>query len=135
MKRLLLTPLAALAAAGVFAQEATSYQCTFGELTRRVDIVYETGVQVPCEVQYYKVSEAPGETQVLWRALNEAGYCEARTREFIARLEGMGWNCGGVEAAPEEAAPATTPAPAEEDDTDALAPAEDIELTENELQP
>lgn len=130
MNRLLLTSLAALIAAGANAQEPTSYQCTFGELTRRVEIVYETGVQVPCEVRYHKDSEEPGEPKVLWQAMNEAGYCEERTREFVARLEGMGWNCGGSEAAPEEAAPA----PVQDDDTDALAPAEDIELTESELE-
>jgi hypothetical protein len=130
MNRLLLTSLAAFIAAGANAQEPTSYQCTFGDLTRRVEIVYETGAQLPCEVRYEKDSEEPGQPKVLWRAINEAGYCEERTREFVARLEGMGWNCGGFEAAPEEAAPA----PVQDDDTDALAPAGDIELTESELE-
>jgi hypothetical protein len=130
MNRLLLTSLAAFIAAVANAQEPASYQCTFGELTRRVEIVYETGARLPCEVRYQKDSEEPGLPKVLWRALNEAGYCEERTREFVARLEGMGWNCGGSEAAPEEAAPA----PVQDDDTDALEPAGDIELTESELE-
>ena len=70
-----------------FAQDAVVHTCTIGDLTRKVEIIYETGVTVPCEVHYTKESESPGDVQVLWRALNEAGYCEARTAEFVARLE------------------------------------------------
>ena len=58
------------------AQNQNNYQCSHGDLKRRVEIVYETGVTVPCEVHYYKDTEAPGEQQVLWRALKEEGYCE-----------------------------------------------------------
>lgn len=127
------------------AQEPTSYVCKIGDLTRRVEIVYETGVTVPCEVQYFKDSESPGQMQVLWRALNEEGYCEARTREFVTKLKGMGWDCGADgdqdASTPESAAPVGA---ANEDkgvddgddddmdgvpdDTDTLAPAGDIEI-------
>ena len=125
MKKLLLAALVLPFVA--LAQEPSSYQCKIGDLTRRVEIVYETGVTVPCEVHYYRDSETPGDVQVLWRALNEAGYCEARTREFVAKLEGMGWDCGSsAAAAPMEEA-------VEADDTDDLAPAEEIELTEEEV--
>ena len=104
-----------------FAQGGNNFQCSLDELTRRVEIFYETGVTVPCEVHYYKDTEMPGERQVLWRAANEEGYCEARAAEFVAKLEGMGWTCREGAAAPaagEEAA-------VEADDTDALAPAEE----------
>ena len=105
-------------------KDAQSYRCTLGDMTRRVEIVSEPGVSVPCEVHYYKDSEAPGEHQVLWRAMNEAGYCESKTTEFIASLSDMGWQCGQGEqdAAPDEAI--------ESDDTADLAPAEDIELSD-----
>lgn len=115
-----------------FAQGANNYQCSLGELTRRVEIFYEPGVTVPCEVHYYKDTEMPGERQVLWRATNEEGYCEARAAEFIAKLEEMGWACreGAAAAAASEASPA------EADDTDALAPAEeDIEIPEADEDP
>ena len=125
MKKLLFAVIALPFAA--LAQEPGNYRCTSGELTRRVEIVYETGVTVPCEVHYYKDAEAPGDMQVLWRALNEAGYCEARTSEFVAKLEGMGWDCGA------NAMPAPAEEPVESDDTADLAPAEDIELTAEEL--
>ena len=85
------------------AQDASSYRCTFGDNVRRVEIVSEPGVSVPCEVHYYKDTEAPDERQVLWSAQSEAGYCEAQTQDFIAKLEGWGWDC----EAGDPAAPAT----------------------------
>jgi len=121
------------------AQGQTSYQCSFGELQRRVEILTEPGVSVPCEVHYYKDTEAPGETQVLWSAGSQEGYCEAKTVEFVGQLEGWGWDCGQgdaampatepeVEAAPEAeaeseaAAEESEEAPPAYDDTDVLSP-------------
>jgi hypothetical protein len=89
-------------------------------VTRRVEVLSEPGVSVPCEVHYYKDTEMPGEDQVLWSAQNEEGYCEARAAEFVERLEGMGWTCwdAGADSA-------------EQDDTTDLAPAEeDIEISD-----
>ena len=77
-----------------FAQSSQNYLCNYGELQRRVEILYETGGTLPCEVHYYKDSEAPGEMQVLWRAMNEAGYCEAKTQDFVTKLKALGWSCG-----------------------------------------
>lgn len=112
-----------------FSQDGGKYQCSYGDRIRRVEIVTEPGVTVPCEVHYYKDTEAPGEKQVLWSAGRQAGYCEQKTEEFIAKLEGWGWNCGRGEApaVEPEMAPATEAgeAPAEEgeqDDTDVLSP-------------
>lgn len=115
-----------------FAQAANNYQCSLDELTRRVEIFYETGVTVPCEVHYYKDTEMPGERQVLWRAANEEGYCEARAAEFVAKLEGMGWTCWEGAASPA----ANEDEMVEADDTDALAPAEEeIEIPEADEDP
>lgn len=113
--------LAALLPGLTFAQDAQKYQCTHGELQRRVEILYETGLTVPCEVHYYKDTEAPGELQVLWRATNQSGYCESKMREFIAKLGELGWSCSqGVEAESE-------PEPEQDDDTEDLTPAEKTE--------
>ena len=111
------------------AKDSQNFQCTLGDMTRRVEIVSEPGVSVPCEVHYYKDSEAPGEQQVLWRAMNEAGYCESHAIEFIASLGETGWQCGQGEqdAAMEEA---DDDADDMSDDTADLAPADDIELSE-----
>lgn len=112
-------------------QGAQNYQCEIGDLQRRVEILYEAGGAVPCEVHYYKDTEAVGERQVLWRALNEAGYCERKAQEFIAKLEDMGWSCEQAVAAGQK--PESQPANGSEpdvqsesgDDTDALMPGEE----------
>lgn len=114
---LIISPLAA-------SQDSTGYQCALDEVTRRVEIYYETGSTVPCEVQYFKDTEMPGEREVLWRAQNEEGYCEARAAEFVEKLRGMGWTCWAA---------AESDAAEQGDDTDALAPAEEeIEISEAE---
>ena len=107
-----------------FAQNENDYRCTLDGKVRRVEIVYETGVAVPCEVHYYKETEAPGERQVLWNARNESGYCETRTRDFVAQLESWGWACTG--AASREATEEVVEDAVEEtiDDTDVLGAAE-----------
>lgn len=123
MKRISLAILAAAALPGLSAaQDASNYQCSHGDLQRRVEIIYETGVTVPCEVHYYKDTEAPGERQVLWRALNEEGYCEAKTQEFVTKLGSWGWTCTAAGVA-EEAQQSEE----EADDTESLAPVEDPE--------
>ena len=109
-------------------QDTGSYQCSFGDLQRRIEILTEPGVTVPCEVHYYKDSEAPGEKQVLWSAGSQEGYCESKAEEFVAKLEAWGWNCGRGEdtmPAPEpEAEPeeGTEEEPPVHDDTDVLSP-------------
>jgi len=128
--------LAAMLPSLAFGQGSQNYQCSYGELQRRVEILYETGVTVPCEVHYYKDTEAPGERQVLWRALNETGYCERKTEGLIAKLREMGWQCGqesnvGQAAEPEQADDSGQDAEAaQDDDTEALIPGEEAGPTE-----
>ena len=118
--------LLAIAAPGLlFAQDNTKFQCTYGDLQRRVEIYTEPGQAVPCEVHYFKDTEAPGESQVLWTASNDASYCETKTREFVAKLQGWGWDCGAGDAAAEpEPEPMHEEAaePDVQDDTDVLSP-------------
>ena len=113
MNRWPLTLCIAMLSTTVVAQEPVRYACTSGTLTRFVEIRYETGVTVPCEVHYSKPDEGQTEPEVLWRALNEEGYCETRTTDFIERLRGLGWTCGD----------AATPA----DDTETLAPSDELD--------
>jgi hypothetical protein len=109
--------LAAVVPLTAFAQNDNAFQCTLGGNVRRVEIVYETGVAVPCEVHYYKDTEAPGAREVLWSAQNQSGYCESRTRDFVAQLQSWGWRCEGGTAA--------TAPPAVADDTDVLSAPDD----------
>jgi hypothetical protein len=119
--------LVALIPGFAFGQAGTAYQCSFDGKQRRIEILTEPGVTVPCEVHYYKDTEMPGESQVLWTATTEAGYCESKAEEFVAKLREWGWDCGpGAE--PETAA---EPEPEENaepepmiDDTEALEPAD-----------
>ena len=135
--KLLAIFLATLLPSLSFAQAPPNYNCTLQDLQRRVEIFHETGVTVPCEVHYFKDTEAPGESQVLWRAQNEAGYCESKAENFIGKLRNMGWTCvqadgsGGkakvTEPAGDEEPQAET---ATSDDTEALEPVEESEPTE-----
>jgi hypothetical protein len=83
---------------------ANPVTCTYGDLARKIEVVYSTpGQPVPCEVIYDKSAE--GSIETLWQANNESGYCEAKATGLIERLSGMGWQCEPetplVEDAPE----------------------------------
>jgi len=116
-------------------QGNNAYQCSLGELQRRVEVLTEPGVTVPCEVHYYKDTEAPGEKQVLWSAGSQEGYCESKTLEFVSKLESWGWDCGRSEAVMPAADVAAEPVSDDEsaekppayDDTDVLSPADPSE--------
>lgn len=106
-----------------FAQGADKFQCTKGELVRRVEIYTEPGAAAPCEVHYFKDTEAPGDSEVLWSAQADGTYCQTKTTEFVAKLESWGWACQAPQIEP--------PPPAEEsaegeaaDDTESLSPAD-----------
>lgn len=71
---------------------SASWTCEHNNLIREVAIDSAGENAVPCSVNYTKITEGVG-TQQLWSAENEAGYCEARAEEFVARLQGWGWNC------------------------------------------
>jgi len=69
---------------------AESYLCSSASIERSIDVVYATeGYPTPCEVQYSK----NGETNTLWSAENEAGYCEAKAKELADKLAQAGWSC------------------------------------------
>lgn len=136
--KILAIVLAAMLPGLSFSQAPQNYQCSLGELQRRVEILYETGVTVPCEVHYHKDSEAaPGEVQVLWRALNEAGYCERMAEAFVEKLGDLGWDCVQADAAAQPAAAeqgderGEASEAADVDDTEALIPADETAPTED----
>ncbi len=73
-------------------------RCSFGDLTRTIEVVYaEPGQAVPCEVIYDKSAE--GSIETLWQANVEAGYCETQAAGLVAKLEGSGWRCAAAAAA------------------------------------
>lgn len=133
MRHTTLISLLFLALPGLTLAQGAETQCTYGDMVRRVVIMTEPGVSVPCEVHYFKDTEAPGEDQVLWSASQQAGYCEEKAAGLVAKLEGWGWACGPTDpaapaapAAPAEPAESAEPAEAPEapsDTTGDLAPA------------
>jgi hypothetical protein len=139
-KQLLALATAFLLPAATLAQNASNFECSYGNLKRRLVIVSEPGVSVPCEVHYFKDNEAPGEHQVLWRATNEAGYCEMQADQFRLKLVEWGWDCGDA-AMPARTTddnadgsmsnPVTVPVDETVDDTDVLEPVIDDEPGDN----
>lgn len=120
---------------GIVLAQGMETQCTYGDMVRRVVIMSEPGVSVPCEVHYFKDTEAPGEDQVLWSASQQAGYCAEKASELVAKLEGWGWSCGGGDAPAEPAepeAPAEPVAPTEPEVP--AAPEAPVEMTDD-LEP
>ena len=77
------------------------FMCMNGSTERRVEVHYfELNDETPCEVRYYKDTEEPGIEQVLWRAENQAGYCENKTAAFVDQLSVWGWDCRQHEDTP-----------------------------------
>ena len=91
MKKMLLITLALPIAATA---EPLSTTCTNGSDVRKIEVVYpQEGAELPCEVLYTK----NGETRTLWTAGNQAGFCEGKAEEFIAKQRGWGWQCDSAD--------------------------------------
>ncbi|OEU62691.1 MAG: hypothetical protein BA870_02570 [Desulfuromonadales bacterium C00003094] len=83
----------------------TTYVCTSGNMERKIEVVYLGADTAPCEVRYTKFAN----TEVLWSAQAEAGYCEARAAEFVEKQRGWGWEC--VESGADMSEPAAADMP------------------------
>jgi hypothetical protein len=107
------------------AASEAEYSCRFGETVRRVELRFAgAGARMPCEVVYWRDTEQPGQSEVLWHAQRDAQFCRDKTREVVGRLESGGWSCqaiGAPEAGPTIARP-------EEEVVPALAPAARLSL-------
>ena len=85
--------LLALAAGKAFA-ESVSATCKNGAIVRRVELAPG---EAPggCSVAYFKETENPGVTQVLWSAKSGTDFCKEKAEGFVQKLSGMGWSCSG----------------------------------------
>ena len=100
--RVLNTALCCLALGGTAALAAEDYECRQGDLVRQIEVQYlNPGQTVPCQVEYRKPSEGI-DSQILWSAEREEGYCESKAKEFRSKLESWGWSCGAPETDEEE---------------------------------
>ncbi|WMS87045.1 hypothetical protein [Pleionea litopenaei] len=93
--------LTALLASSVYAIDNQSTVCSFGENTRKIELVYPNQTELPCEVHYTKGEE----TKVLWKASGETGFCEAKYASFVEKQVSWGFSCKDMstkaESAPE----------------------------------
>ena len=90
-KAILLIPTAVLTFSPL-AAIADSWSCRHTNDVREIHIERSTSGPVPCQVVYKKLTEGV-EDQVLWSAENDAGYCEEKANEFVAKQESWGWTC------------------------------------------
>lgn len=97
--------MTALVMAG--AAQADVTVCKMGDMVRKVSVVHmDNDSSKPCDVQYSKDTEQPGEpAKTLWHYSVEVDQCAIKAQGFVEKLSGMGWSCAteGAEAAPEAA--------------------------------
>jgi hypothetical protein len=104
---------------------ASEFECRNGAQLRRVEVRSGPAVEdVACEVRYWRDATRQGSGEVLWRANQDANFCEDKAAVLIGRLEAGGWRCTAVDqpapsapvreadtAAPAESAPQPVPVP------------------------
>jgi hypothetical protein len=88
--------LAAMASPPLTAQAATdeAYLCRNGERERRVELQHpDVQQRLPCQVVYWHDATQPGDSESLWEAAHDYGYCIEQTRSLVQRLQDGGWRC------------------------------------------
>jgi hypothetical protein len=103
--RIIISSILAIFCFSQIALAGTTYVCTSGDMERKIEVVYLGAGTVPCEVRYTK----NGNTEVLWSAQAEGGYCEAKAAEFVEKQRGWGWEC--VESTEGVSEPASSEVP------------------------
>lgn len=64
--------------------------CVNGSQIRVLVLDYTLeGQKLPCQVIYHKGVES----QLLWKASGQAGFCEAKLAEFLEKQKEWGWSC------------------------------------------
>lgn len=81
--------LLAITAGAAQAVPSQAWLCSHGDSERAITVEYQGEQTVPCAVTYNK----QGETQTLWNAGSEQGYCEAKAEAFVDKHRGWGWQC------------------------------------------
>jgi hypothetical protein len=112
------------------------FQCRRDELIRRIELQFANDAdRLPCEVVYWKDSEAPGQSQRPWRADHQLDFCTEKAREMVELLEAEGWACDEVAPSAEAAAPARPAAPRLSEPSSLTPPSRDAGATPGTGQP
>ena len=70
--------------------------CTNGKNRRIVELTAgDQAAKKPCEVHYKKETEQAGHDQLIWSTLANFDSCATKAKEFVGKLSGWGWSCGG----------------------------------------
>jgi hypothetical protein len=126
---------------------AAEFECQHGGQTRRIEVRSGDAVASgACEMWYWRDATAPENGQVLWRANQDAAFCDGKAANLLKRLETGGWTCTASDqpapsepmqeaeaAPPRQSAPRPTPEP-EPSTREALTPAEPIPDTPKQAQ-
>lgn len=75
-----------------------TYVCSSDDQQRIIEIQYPGETSVPCQVVYTK----DGESNILWQAMNQTGYCEEQADAFADKQSSWGWQCSDSSSAPEQ---------------------------------
>lgn len=68
-----------------------AYACQLENSTRHIEVAYLLPDQkVPCEVRYQKNDEP---VTVLWRAVNQEGFCESHAQQLVKKQQAWGFEC------------------------------------------
>jgi hypothetical protein len=132
----ILATLGFVAITTVAAAAGQEFQCRRDELIRRIELQFANDAdRLPCEVVYWKDSEAPGQSQRPWRADHQLDFCTEKAREMVELLEAEGWACDEVAPSAEAAAPARPAAPRLSEPSSLTPPSRDAGATPGTGQP
>jgi hypothetical protein len=75
-----------------------AYACQLEDSARHIEVAYLLPDQkVPCEVRYQKNDEP---VKVLWRAVNQEGFCESHAQQLVKKHQALGFECTSHGAVP-----------------------------------
>ena len=78
------------------APESETYLCSHEQYSQKriIELNYiQPGKAVPCAVSYIKGAE----TNVLWQANSQQGYCEEKLKIFLEKQASWGWKCEKIQ--------------------------------------
>jgi hypothetical protein len=81
-----------------------AYLCRNGERERRVELQHaDAQNRLPCQVVYWRDAKQSGDSEALWEAAHDYGFCIEQTRGLVQTLEDGGWKCQKAGPAPTQA--------------------------------
>ena len=70
-----------------------SYTCLHKQQIRKLFVSFPDGTPLPCTLDYHKVTESTEGRKTLWRARQDAQFCENKMIQMVEQFEEWGWDC------------------------------------------